>query len=68
MAKIRDWEEVPKPVKEMLQRNIGILNRSASTHAHIITSQIVAMCLYTSHASAFLVSGSTRTCRPSMGQ
>ena len=34
MAKIRDWVEVPDPVKEMFQRNIGILNRPACSNAH----------------------------------
>ena len=45
MARIRDWEEVPEPVKEMFQRNIGILSRPACSTAHLFLSQTLAMCL-----------------------
>jgi hypothetical protein len=45
MAKIRDWQEVPDPVKEMFQRNIAILNRPACSNAHLFLSHTLAMCL-----------------------
>jgi hypothetical protein len=45
MAKVRDWQEVPDPVKEMFQRNIGILNRPACSNAHLFLSHTLAMCL-----------------------
>ena len=43
VAKIRDWQEVPDPVKEMFQRNIAILNRPACSNAHLFLSHTLAM-------------------------